>query len=88
MGDAHQHIAIVRKNAVEEVRVALTEFCGKDLVDVRIFQEFAGANGERTPTRKGLALHVSKLPALIAALEAAREAAERRGLLSNFGASQ
>lgn len=84
MSDASQHIATVGKNRSEDVRVALTEFNGHDLVDVRIFADIEGA-GERQPTRKGVSLKVGQLPALLEALEAAREAAVRRGLLPDRG---
>jgi hypothetical protein len=80
MTDAAQHIATVEKNRAEDVRVALVEYNGHDLVDVRIFASIEGAE-ERQPTRKGVSLAIRQLPALLEALQAAREAAERRGLI-------
>ena len=84
MTDAVQLIATLTKNRTEDVRVALTEFNGLDLIDVRIFVDRGDAE-ERQPTRKGVSLQVCQLPALLDALEAAREAAERRGLLPERG---
>jgi hypothetical protein len=74
-------IAIVPKNALEEVRVSLSEFKGSHLVDVRVFADFDGTRGEKKATKKGVALKVASLPELIKALEAARAEAERQGLL-------
>ena len=84
MSDTARHIATVEKNRAEDVRVALVEFNGHDLVDIRIFAAFDGAE-ERQPTRKGVSLAVRHLPALLGALQAAQEAAERRGLLPEGG---
>ncbi|MGU3541033.1 transcriptional coactivator p15/PC4 family protein [Methylobacterium sp. A54F] len=67
-------IAIVTKNALEEVRVSLSTFNGYDLVDVRTFADFDGSGGEKRPTRKGISLKREKLGELIAALQAADEA--------------
>ncbi len=81
MTDASQFIATVEKNRSEDVRIALTEYMGADLVDLRIWAAYDGA-GERKATRKGVSLRIGQLPALLRALEAAQEAAERRGLLN------
>ena len=73
---------VIPKNSAEDVRVALTEFNGHDLVDVRIFTDFrAGAAQVRGPTKNGVSLNVTALPALIEALGRARDEAERRGLI-------
>lgn len=81
MDDATQFIATLEKNRAEDVRIALTEYMGADLVDLRTWANF-GDDGERKPTRKGVCLRVGQLPDLIRALEAARDTAERRGLLN------
>lgn len=76
-------VAIVPKNSREEVRVCLTQFSGLDLIDVRTYADFsAGVVDVRGPTKKGVSLNIERLPDLIAALEAAREEAQRRGLLN------
>lgn len=80
MDDAYDLMGAVRKNAAEEVRVALSEFRGSPLVDVRIFCDVDG-QAERQPTKKGVALNVRALPDLIEALQRARNEAERRGLI-------
>ena len=69
------HIATVPKNAAEEVRVALTEFNGHALVDVRVYADFGGPAGEKRPTRKGVSLARDRLPDLIAALQSAQREA-------------
>lgn len=66
-------VAVIAKNAREEIRVVLTNFKGHDLVDVRVFGE-ADGKPVRVPTRKGIAVKPALLPALIAALAKARDA--------------
>ncbi len=83
MADA-LHIATVPKNGVEEVRVALSSYQGHALVDLRVYAEF-GDDDERRPTKKGVALKVERLPALIGALQAAEAEARARGLLDDGG---
>ena len=48
-----QTIAVIEKNAVEEVRVALSEFRGHELVSVRIWANYDSADSEKRPTKKG-----------------------------------
>lgn len=51
-----QVISRLRKNASEEIRVAVREYHGRRLVDVRVF---AGARGQETvPTRKGVSIPI------------------------------
>ena len=77
-------IAVIKKNAREEIRVSLTQFKGHDLADARIFAD----NGtEYIPTRKGLTFAVKLLPELIAALREAEAEARRRGLITDQGAT-
>lgn len=75
-------VAIIRKNALEDVRINLTEFKGYDLVDVRVFAEPRTGNGSRVPTRAGISLKVEHLPTLIEALQRAERKARDAGLLS------
>ncbi len=59
-------IAEFQKNAVEKVRIAVREFKGRILLDLRIYyQDEAGA---WLPTKKGLALTVEQWPDLREAL--------------------
>ncbi|WP_267421805.1 transcriptional coactivator p15/PC4 family protein [Methylobacterium sp. GC_Met_2] len=71
-----RHIATVPKNAAEEVRIALTEFNGHELVDVRVFAAIE-TGGERRATKKGVSLSRRHLPELIRALQAAEREASR-----------
>lgn len=64
-------IAEFEKNARERVRVALTEYGGHQLVDVRAF--YQDAAGEWKPG-KGLALRRELLPELRRAIAAAEKA--------------
>jgi hypothetical protein len=80
MDDAYDLVGAVRKNATEEVRVALNEFHGSSLIDLRVFADLG--DGERRPTKKGVALNVRALPELIEVLQRAEAEARRRGLIS------
>lgn len=76
------HVAIIEKNSLEEVRVTLDEFGGHQLIDVRIYADFrTGAVETRGPTKKGVSLNVAKLAELITALQTAHAEAVARGLL-------
>lgn len=75
-------IAIVEKNSAEDVRIALSDYAGHDLIDIRVFADFkAGTVDSRGPTKRGVALSVHRLGDLIAGLTQARDEAVRRGLL-------
>jgi hypothetical protein len=50
------------KNATEEVRVALTEFKGYNLIDLRVYYVLPG--GEPVPTKKGITMSVELYPEL------------------------
>lgn len=49
-------IAQFEKNATEVVRVSLTEFHGRKLIDMRVY--YTDDKGEFRPTRKGISLAV------------------------------
>jgi hypothetical protein len=74
-------IATIRKNALEEIRVELSEFSGHDLVNVRVWAEPHNGGTKRIPTRAGIACNVRLLPELIEALQQAEMAARKAGLL-------
>jgi hypothetical protein len=44
------------KNAIEEVRVSLTEYKGHELMDFRVY--YCPSDGEPVPTKKGLTMSV------------------------------
>jgi len=75
-------IAVLHKNAREEVRIALAKFKGYDLVDLRVWTEPRNGGGERIPTQSGIAVRVGLLPQLIEALLQAEAEARAAGLLS------
>ena len=76
-------VAIIPKHTGAEVRVTLMDFKGQPVVDLREYADTRiGPITSRAPTAKGCCVPVRRLPDLIEALEAARAAAEREGLLS------
>jgi hypothetical protein len=76
-------IARFTKNKREAVVVALSEYKGVNLIDMRVFA--ATDEGDK-PTPKGLALDIQRLPDLRAALERAEGEARRLGLIPEGGA--
>jgi hypothetical protein len=50
-------IAQFEKNATEVIRISLTEYRGRQLVDARVY--YSDDKGQYRPTRKGLSLAVS-----------------------------
>ena len=59
-------ISRIRKNASEEIWIALSNYEGRDLLNIRAY--FRGIDGFQ-PTRKGVAVSISKLKELKDALE-------------------
>jgi hypothetical protein len=86
MSDAAETlVGIVEKNRTEEVRVRLAVWQGCDFVDLRVFAEFDGTDGERRPTKRGVAIAVHRLPELVTALQGALAEAQRQGLIQEGG---
>jgi hypothetical protein len=73
-------IGDVAQNARDVLPVALDEYGGHHVVDSRKF--YRKEDGTLAPTRKGLALEVSRLPALAEMIAAALDRARADGLLS------
>jgi len=53
-------IAQFEKNATEVVRVSLTEYRGRKLLDVRVY--YSDDEGQYRPTKKGVSLSVEVYP--------------------------
>jgi hypothetical protein len=51
-------IAQFEKNATEVIRVSLTEYRGRKLVDVRVY--YSDDEGQYRPTKKGVSLAVER----------------------------
>ena len=72
-------ISRFEKNALEEVRVSLTEYRGHQLIDLRVY--YLSADGEPRPTKKGLALSIGLYSELKESLAKLEQALKERGLL-------
>lgn len=75
------HIATIRKNAREDLRVTLDEFRGHHLLNLRVW--FDADENEQRPGKQGVAIRLDLLPHLSAALLEAEECARKLGLLDN-----
>jgi hypothetical protein len=78
-----QPIATIEKNAIEQLRVELSEYQGHNLISLRIWANYDSSTDDKHPTKKGLALRVEKLPELIEALQKAEVEAKAAGLLKD-----
>lgn len=74
---ADQLIASIPKNAREEIRIALSEFNGHNLANLRIC--FTVDDGTMKPGNKGLAFKLEKLPVVLQALNDLEAGARRLG---------
>lgn len=74
-------IAVLAKNSRERVRVALDNYRGHDLVDVRIVTKLTEGTDLWTPTKKGVSINIASLPALCRAFQDAETAARSLGLI-------
>ena len=73
-----QVLVTFEKNKAEQVRVILSDFKGRKVLNIRVFEP--NPAGDWLPTRKGLAFEADKLYILLAALhKAARELDEITG---------
>ncbi len=64
-------VAVIRKNALDEIRVSWSEYKGHRYLDIRVFTEMEGKPVDKVPTKKGVALRPDLVPELIKALESA-----------------
>ena len=76
-------VATISKNQIEEVRVTLGEYQGHKLVSVRVYANWDSAGSPRRPTKKGIALKLERLPALISGLQEAERRARATGALKD-----
>lgn len=74
-------IATLVKNSRERVRVALDEFQGHQLLDIRVVTQLTEATETWVPTKKGISINVTMLAALREALAEAETKARELGLL-------
>jgi len=71
-------IASFEKNSMEEVRVSLTEFKGKDLIDLRVYYQPEDGE-EKRPTKKGITISPEKFPELKKAILALEKVLQQQG---------
>ncbi|MEP6968406.1 MAG: PC4/YdbC family ssDNA-binding protein [Pseudomonadota bacterium] len=74
-------VANLRKDSRERVRVALDQWQGHDLLDIRVTAQLTEATDVWCPTKKGLSVNVAMIPALRLALADAEAQARKLGLL-------
>jgi hypothetical protein len=81
-------VAKISKNRMrnETLRVTLSQFEGRSLINVRLWQ--TGADGIDRPTVKGVALGIRKLPELAKALAKAETKARELGLIDDAASDE
>ncbi len=77
-------IANLPKNTTEQVRVALDEYRGETIFDVRVCADFTAAH-VFMPTKKGVAIRVEQLPEFAQAVADALLTARELGLIRRTG---
>lgn len=73
-------IAAFQKNKFQEVRVAISEFKGNDLIDIRTWTMTQGSD-EMVPTTKGVTINIHLLKDLRRALEDAEKLLKENNML-------
>lgn len=58
--------AVVQKNSQEEIRLSRQNYMGRDVVNVRVW--YLAKDGEKYPTKKGVAFNAALLPDIQRAL--------------------
>ena len=71
-----QVVAVIPKNATQEIRISFRIYKDNPLVDIRTFMKFKG-NEDFTPTKKGVTLKVEQFPYLLEAVNKLAEAVEK-----------
>ena len=71
-------IASFEKNSMEEVRISLTTYKGKNLIDLRVYYQPEDGE-EKRPTKKGITISPEKFPELKKAIEAVEKALQAKG---------
>ncbi|MDE2446490.1 MAG: transcriptional coactivator p15/PC4 family protein [Alphaproteobacteria bacterium] len=84
-GNALPHLCAEWSKGRDVVRVSVTEYRGKPLIDLRCWYEAAG--GELKPSPKGITLSLETLPRLADALTTATAFAMANGLIVEGGVS-
>lgn len=79
MGKPVVEIARFAKNRNETLRIALDEWQGHRLLDVRVLVPLASHTDALTPTGKGVSINVALIPDLRAALDQAEAQARELG---------
>lgn len=74
-------IAELTRNARERVRVSLEEWQGKPRLDIRTTTQLTEATDIWSPTKKGISVSVTLIPALRQALADAEAKARELGLI-------
>lgn len=69
-------IAEILRNPTEIIRIALSNYKGKDYLDMRIF--YLDDNNEWKPTKKGVTLTPDMLDEAIMALQKAKEEFQKK----------
>lgn len=68
---------IIPKNKLEQVHIALSNYEGKNLIDIRSYSDFDGEGHK--PTKKGVSLPIDKIDDVIKGLTEARAEAVQKG---------
>jgi hypothetical protein len=81
-------IATILKSKTSEIRVALSEYMGAQLLDLRIWEGDEGVDAaKRHATKRGISIKIARIAELIAGLQAAQAEAIKLGRLKVEGSA-
>ena len=80
---SNKSIAVIRKNAREEIHIGLSEYAGHRLANLRVWYNDPKTD-ELRPGKHGLAVRLELLDSLINALVKTQAEARALGLLTNI----
>lgn len=62
-----------QKNALEKVKIQLSEFHGKKVINIRVYYKIPGTANEWKPCKKGICMAVIRLEELLKGLKMAHD---------------
>lgn len=75
-------VAQIQKNALDEIRIAFSEYKGHKYLDIRVHTVFDG-DPEPRPTKKGITIKPEQIGELLEALQEAERQARAAGLIKS-----
>ncbi len=66
-----------QKNAFEKVKIQLSEFHGKRVINIRVYYKVPGTANEWKPSKKGICMSVNRIGELLKGLKMAHDSLQK-----------